>query len=337
MRRRCLRYIVTQCTCNQRFDDSGFGCIDCPAGTRPALDNRSCVSLNCDKDQILRRDLLCPQCEWCPPGSIPDPKRENCIVKPRPAINVNGNPTCDEFSVFNMDRTECIKCPSNLKASADNLRCLNSCTDPLDIVQQDGSCFTCCNGNVPNVSRTRCIKKQTAISSCNGDREIFNSDRTRCTACDPYTRAQRQNSVCLSDQCSATQIITWLGTCANCLAGERKVDQYTCSGSGGTRLNAQLVEAPVEEVSSTAAKKEKSFPTAIVAGLGLLIMVLSAVTGMICLRSRDKTNTSTVHEEPVAEVEQPAEVPRSFEHLTQVMEQVPEGHTSESGSGKNSE
>merc|ERR1711935_305998 len=102
---------------------------------------------------------------------------------------------------------------------------------------------------------------------------------------------------------SASQIITWLGTCANCLAGERKVDQYTCSGSGGTRLNAQLVEAPVEEVSSTAAKKEKSFPTAIVAGLGLLIMVLSAVTGMICLRSRDKTNTSTVHEEPVAEVE----------------------------------
>lgn len=102
-------------------------------------------------------------------------------------------------------------------------------------------------------------------------------------------------------------------------------------------MNAQLVEAPVEEVSSTAAKKEKSFPTAIVAGLGLLIMVLSAVTGMICLRSRDKTNTSTVQEEPVAEVEQPAEVPRSFEHLTQVMEQVPEGHTSESGSGKNSE
>lgn len=159
MRRKCLRYIVTQCTCNQRFDDSGFGCVDCPAGTRPSLDNRSCVSLNCDRDQILRQDLLCPQCEWCPPGSIPDPKRESCIVKPRPAINVNGVPTCDEFSVFNMDRTECIKCPSNLKASEDNLRCLNSCTDPLDIVQEDGSCFTCCNGNVPNYSRTRCVKK----------------------------------------------------------------------------------------------------------------------------------------------------------------------------------
>jgi len=303
LRRRCLRYIVTQCTCNQRFDDSGFGCVDCPAGTRPSMDNRSCVSLNCDKDQIMRRDLLCPQCEWCPPGSIPDPRRENCIVKPRPPITVNGKPACDEFSVFNMDRTECIKCPNNLKASKDNLRCKNSCTDPLDIVQEDGSCFTCCNGNVPNYSRTRCVKKNEGLGSCNGDREIFNSDRTRCTACDPYTRAQRQNSVCLSDQCGANQIITWLGTCANCLGGERKVDQYTCSGSGNTRLNSVLVEEPAEEVEA-AAKEEKSFPTAIVAGLGVLIMVLSAVTGLICLRGREKTQTQAiVHEEQPAQVE----------------------------------
>lgn len=331
MRRRCLRYITTACTCNQRFDQSGFGCVDCPAGTRPSLDNRSCVSLNCDPDQILRRDLLCPQCEWCPPGSIPDPKRENCIVKPRPAINVNGVPTCDEFSVFNMDRTECIKCPNNLKASADNLRCLNSCTDPLDIVQEDGSCFTCCNGNVPNYSRTRCVKKKTQTDTCTGDREIYNSDRTRCSTCDPYTRAQRSNTVCLSDQCSANQIITWLGTCAECLAGENKVDQYTCSGGSGTRLNAQLVEEPVEELSSVA-KKEKSFPTVVVAGLGILIMVLSAVTGMICLRGRDK---AAVQEEQVVEKSPAQNDAQTFEHLTQVMEKAP---TDDSGSnGKNSE
>jgi type IV secretory pathway TrbF-like protein len=98
-----------------------------------------------------------------------------------------------------------------------------------------------------------------------------------------------------------------------------------------------LVEEPVEEVS--AAKKEKSFPTVIVAGLGILIMVLSAVTGMICLRGREKTNTNSVQEEQVAEVENvsPAqnEAPQSFEHLTQVMEKAP---TDDSGSnGKNSE
>jgi len=286
----------------------------------------------------LRRDLLCPQCEWCPPGSIPDPKRENCIVKPRPPITVNGKPACDEFSVFNMDRSECIKCPNNLKASKDNLRCLNSCTDPLDIVQEDGSCFTCCNGNVPNYSRTRCVKKNTGTTTCSGDREIFSSDRSRCTACDPYTRAQRQNTVCLSDQCGANQIITWLGTCANCLPGETKIDQYTCSGSGNksTRLAAQLVAEPVEEVeSSTAAKEEKSFPTAIVAGLGVLIMVLSAVTGMICLRGREKTNTQ---QSAVAEAEVENKSPaqndvQSFEHLTQVMEKAP---TDESEKEKNS-
>lgn len=62
-------------------------------------------------------------------------------------------------------------------------------------------------------------------------------------------------------------------------------------------MNAQLVSADVEET-STVAKKEKSFPTVVVAGLGVLIMVLSGVTGMICLRGREKTNTqSAVQEE----------------------------------------
>jgi len=217
---------------------------------------------------------------------------------------------------------------------------LNSCTDPLDIVQEDGSCFTCCNGNVPNYSRTRCIKKSSGTQTCSGEREIFNSDRTKCTACEPYTRAQRSNTVCLSDPCKADQIVTWLGTCANCNKGETKIDQYTCSGTKATALNAQLVEEPVEEVESSAAKQEKSFPTAIVAGLGILIMVLSAVTGFICLRGREKTNadTSAVQEEQQAENQSPAREAQSIEHLTQVMERNPEEQTSESGSnGKNSE
>jgi len=102
-----------------------------------------------------------------------------------------------------------------------------------------------------------------------------------------------------------------------------------------------LVEEPTEEAeSSNVAKKEKSFPTAVVVGLGILIMVLSAVTGMICLRGREKTNTqpSAVAEEQPAQVENksPAQNDiQSFEHLTQVMEKAPEV-TDESGSGKNS-
>jgi tRNA A37 threonylcarbamoyladenosine synthetase subunit TsaC/SUA5/YrdC len=100
-------------------------------------------------------------------------------------------------------------------------------------------------------------------------------------------------------------------------------------------LNAQLVEEPVEE-GSAAAKKDE-FPTAIVVGLGILIMVLSAVTGLICLRGREKTNSaqSAVQEEQAAEVKPEQSVEQN---LTQVMEKNQEGPTDESGSnGKNSE
>jgi flagellar basal body-associated protein FliL len=51
---------------------------------------------------------------------------------------------------------------------------------------------------------------------------------------------------------------------------------------------AQLDEEETE-VANAPAKKTKSFPTVIVAGLGILILVLSAATGMICYRSRSKT------------------------------------------------
>lgn len=125
--------------------------------------------------------------------------------------------------------------------------------------------------------------------------------------------------------------MTWLGTCANCQPGERKIDQYTCSGSGQTRLNA-LVAEPVEEASS-AAKQEKGFPTVVVAGLGVLIMVLSAVTGMVCMRGREKTNTqAAVQEEQVAEAQ--SQVPESIEAM---VEEAPKGTDESSSAGKNSE
>lgn len=105
-------------------------------------------------------------------------------------------------------------------------------------------------------------------------------------------------------------------------------------------MNAQLVAKP-EEVSETAAKKEKSFPTIVVAGLGVLIMVLSAVTGMICLRGREKTTVqSAVQEEQVVDQsEAPAQNDvQSFDHLVREKQPSEEGVTDESGSnGKNSE
>lgn len=76
------------------------------------------------------------------------------------------------------------------------------------------------------------------------------------------------------------------------------------------RLNAQLAaESDELEEASTTAKK--SFPTAIVAGLGVLIMVLSAVTGLICLRGREKTTIT----QAAVEEEQVAETPREIKDL----------------------
>jgi hypothetical protein len=98
-------------------------------------------------------------------------------------------------------------------------------------------------------------------------------------------------------------------------------------------LNA-LVAEPVEEA-STAAKQEKGFPTVVVAGLGVLIMVLSAVTGMVCMRGRDKTNTqAAVQEEQVAEAQEASPVPESIEVM---VEEPPKGTDESSSAGKNSE
>jgi hypothetical protein len=93
-------------------------------------------------------------------------------------------------------------------------------------------------------------------------------------------------------------------------------------------LNAQLISEP----ESSVAKKEKSFPTAVVAGLGAVIMILSAVAGVICMRGQEK---NSVQEEQVAEVSPAQNEVQSFDHQTQVMEKAP---TDDSGSnGKNSE
>jgi hypothetical protein len=184
------------------------------------------------------------------------------------------------------------------------MKCISDCTGDMDIIQSDGTCYECCNGNVPNASKTRCIKKGTSATSfsndisagCTGEREIYNKDKTECVKCMPYTRAQRSNTICLSDQCTSAQIITWLGTCADCADGLRPdANRGSCVGPSSLRLNtlAELGEEESTEVGSAPAKKTKSFPTVIVAGLGLLILVLSAATGMICYRSRSKTTTET--------------------------------------------
>lgn len=56
----------------------------------------------------------------------------------------------------------------------------------------------------------------------------------------------------------------------------------------------EVAAAPENAAKQT---KSRSFPTVIVAGLGVLILVLTAATGLICYRSRAKTTNPTVVEQ----------------------------------------
>jgi len=88
------------------------------------------------------------------------------------------------------------------------------------------------------------------VENCGGEREIWNSDETECTRCMPYTRAQDDNTVCLADECNDNQIITWLGTCADCEDGLRPdANKGSCIAPAGLRLNAltELQEEPKTE------------------------------------------------------------------------------------------
>jgi len=335
--------IQTSCSCREKFAANGFGCEVCPEGTRPSLDNMSCVSLECAPDQIFRSDLTCPTCEWCPAGSQPDPTRTTCIVQPRPPVVVVQGariPRCDMNSIYNADRTECIPCPAGSTASRDNMRCVSDCNGAMDIIRTDGTCFTCCNGNVPDATRTRCIKAGTGnlapvrvgVTVCDGEREIYSKDNKECIKCMPYTRAQRDNTICLSDQCSVSQIITWLGTCADCVDGTKPDDNRgSCVAPSTLRLNAlaeveeEPEQASVEAPEQTKATKKRSFPTALVAGLGILILIVTAATGMIIYRNRTKPAQSVEQVDEAANQDESVNTPVS----KKVVEEEPTGSSEE--------
>jgi len=184
-----------------------------------------------------------------------------------------GLPQCGINSYYSWDRTECIPCPVGTTASADKTRCIGACNGSLDIITSDGNCFTCTYGNVPDASRTRCVKRnfflqqEEALKSdktmCFGEREIYSKDKSECIGCLPYTRAQRDNTVCLSDPCSEDQVITWLGTCADCEEGTSPDENRGACVADGSRRRlstAEVVETPVmKEESGILAGVKASF------------------------------------------------------------------------------
>jgi len=237
-----------------------------------------------------------------------------------------------------MGNTGCVPCPTGTVASADRSRCIGNCDGPLDIILADGQCQTCCDGNVPDLSRTRCVKRNFLLLQqaraagtggdleCVGEREMYNADRTECVRCLPYTRGQDDNAACRADDCGDNQIITWLGTCADCEDGlSPDANKGSCVGpSDPIRLNALVdMEQESNEGAAEEAKpaKKRSFPTVIVTGLGIMVLVLAAATGVICYRTNRKSSGDAnvepeADENQAEEKEQEGEVASVEQHIT---------------------
>jgi hypothetical protein len=120
-----------------------------------------------------------------------------------------------------------------------------------------------------------------------------------------------------------------------------------------TELEAEPTEAQAAMPEAEEAKAAKrSFPTVLVAGLGIMVLVLTAAAGMMCYRGRRKTTfepTNAEQELPAAAADdkQPAARvdDKTVEHLVAARASVvapeelarPEAGTSESGSKSSSE
>jgi len=205
---------------------------------------------------------------------------------------------------------ECHECPAGLVAERGRCVYPGTCQDH-EVAGTAENCYRCqaCGaGTAPDFTKTHCVAAPTQAASsqasCTGDREIYNWDRTACIECNPYARAQRGNTVCLPDACGANEIVTELGTCAECGDGlTPDASRRSCQMPGTLRLNTLSLEGePQEEVANETKKQE--FPTVLVAGLGILVLALTAAAGLMLFRGRSKTTsepTNAEQELPAAE------------------------------------
>lgn len=193
---------------------------------------------------------------------------------------------------------KCHECPAGLVAERGRCVYPGTCqaNEVAGTAENCYRCQACGAGTAPDFTGTHCVAAPTAGSSsqasCTGDREIYNWDRTACIECNPYARAQRSNTVCLPDACGANEIVTELGTCAACSAGlTPDASRRSCEMPGTLRLNALEGEPQEDQVTMSQANetKKQAFPTVLVAGLGILVLALTAAAGLMCFKSRGKT------------------------------------------------
>lgn len=215
----------------------------------------------------------------------------------------------------------CHECPAGLVAERGRCVYPGTCQahEVAGTAENCYRCQACGAGTAPDFTKTMCVaaptQAATSQASCTGDREIYNWDRTACIECNPYARAQRGNTVCLPDACGASDIVTELGTCQECGAGMiPDASRRSCDYPGPLRLNALtgLEGEPTEEQVTTEANeikaaKKGSFPTVLVAGAAILVLVLTAAVGLMCCRGRSKTPEATNVEQelPAAAAEAP--------------------------------
>lgn len=103
---------------------------------------------------------------------------------------------------------------------------------------------------------------------------------------------------------------TWLGTCSECPLGLRPdASGGSCVRPSSLRLNTLVeLEAGEGEAANSGAdgakKAEKRpFPTVVVAGLGIVVVVLAAVAGLLWCRSSSKTTHENIEQEMPARAE----------------------------------
>jgi hypothetical protein len=211
-----------------------------------------------------------------------------------------------------LSQGECHECPAGLVAERGRCVYPGTC-QAHEVAGTAESCYRCqaCGaGTAPDFTKTRCVaaptQAATSQASCTGDREIYNWDRTACIECNPYARAQRGNTVCLPDACGANEIVTEQGTCTECGPGTiPDASRRSCNYPGSLRLNAltglegepTVEQVTMPEANEIKAAKKRSFPTVLVAGVGILVLALTAAAGLMCCKARRKATSESENAE----------------------------------------
>lgn len=151
-------------------------------------------------------------CVTCPAGTSPDRNGRECLVNVRPPPPPD--PMCRSAQeVYSADGRRCVACPNYTVADRNNRYCItDNCGSPDLYISSAGVCTRCPVGYLADSTNRSCIPDRSSYRTsgynCNGDREVYNEDASKCLRCQAYTRAQDFNSRCGADSCGSNEVVT---------------------------------------------------------------------------------------------------------------------------------